>query len=67
MHKCYARTTANGTELPQVPWKVSAGNKRRREKQEEPTPQAKIQKISVAEVMNMEPTVQNPIWEEEDF
>jgi len=27
-HKCYAKTKANGTELPQAPWKVSAGNKR---------------------------------------
>ena len=65
-HKCYARTTTNGTELPQAPWMVWAGNKRQREG-EEPTPPTKIQKISAAEAMNMEPTIQDPIWEEEDF
>jgi len=64
-HKCYARTTINGTELPQALWTVSAGNKQRRE--EEPTPPAKVQKISAAEAMDAEPTVQGPIWEEEDF
>ena len=56
----------NGTELPQTPWMVSAGNKRQREG-EEPTPPTKVQKISVAEAMDTEPTFQDPIWEEEDF
>jgi len=66
-HKCYARTTANGTELPWAQWTASAGNKRRREGEEEPAPTAKAQKISAAEMMDMEPTIQSPIWEEEDF
>jgi len=66
LYKCYARATANGTELPQVPWKVSAGNKRRREENEEPTPPAKAPKISAVEVMDTEPTIQDSIWEEED-
>ena len=65
-HKCYAITTTNGTELPQAPWMVLAGNKRQREG-EEPTPPTKIQKISVAEAMDMGPTIQDPIWKEEDF
>jgi len=65
-HNCYARTTTNGTELPQAPWMVSAGNKRQR-KREEPTPTTKIPKISAAEAMDTEPTIQDPIWEEEDF
>jgi len=46
---------------------VSAGNKRRREGEEEPAPAAKSQKISAAEIMDTEPTIQDPIWEEEDF
>jgi len=66
-HKCYARTTTNSTELPQAPWMVSAGNKRRREGEEDSAPQAKIQKVLAAEAIDAEPTVQNPIWEEEDF
>jgi len=45
---------------------VSAGNKRQR-KREEPTPTTKIPKISAAEAMDTEPTIQDPIWEEEDF
>jgi len=66
-HKCYARTTAKGTELPQAPWMVSAENKRRREEEDDLAPQAKVQNISAMEVMDAEPTVPSSIWEEEDF
>ena len=67
MHKCYARTTTNGTELSQAPWMVSAGNKRQSEGEEDPAPRAKTQKVLAVEAIDIEPTVQNPIWEEEDF
>jgi len=54
-------------ELPQAPWIVSAGNKRQREEEEDPAPQAKTQKVSAAEAMDAEPTIQKRLWEEEDF
>jgi len=68
--KCYATSTKNRTTLPQAPWKVSAGNKRQRELEEEPALAAKVQKISAAEAMDIEPANQSPLWEDnskEDF
>jgi len=68
--KCYATSTKNWTTLPQAPWKVSAGNKHQRELEEEPALAAKVQKISAAEAMDIEPANQNPLWEDnskEDF
>jgi len=59
-------TTKNGTEHPQAPWKVSVGSKRRREEVGESTPTAKVPKISAAEAMEAEPTIQTPMWEEEE-
>jgi len=65
--KCFASTSAKGTSLPAVPWKIGAGTKRQREEEEDPAPRTKAQKISAADAMDTEPPVQNPIWEEEDF
>jgi len=56
-HKCYARTTAKGTELPQAPSMVSAGRKRGREEENDSAPKAKTQKVLAAEAMDAEPTV----------
>jgi len=63
--KCFASTTAKGTNLPTVPWKVAAGTKRAREPEEEapPAPEPKAQKTAALDVMDSE-----PLWaDEEDF
>jgi len=65
MAKCFANTTAKGTNLPAAPWKVAAGTKRAREPEEEatPVPAPKVQKTAALDVMDSE-----PLWaEEEDF
>ena len=63
--RCYAGTTKKGTTLPGTPWRVSAGRKRGREEEEDPTPAPKQQKVSAAEVMGVE-TI--PLWDSEsDF
>ena len=66
--QCYAATTLKETNLPTVPWKVSAGVKRQREPEEvdHPEPPPKIQKTAAVDVMEAD---LGPLWEseEEDF
>jgi len=65
MAKCFANTTAKGTNLPAAPWKVAAGTKWAREPEEEelPSPAPKVQKTAALDVMDSE-----PLWaDEEDF
>jgi len=63
--KYFAGTTAKGTSLPAVPWKIAAVTKRQREPKEEtpPAPAPKAQKTAALDVMDSE-----PLWaQEEDF
>jgi len=63
--KCFANTTAKGTNLPAAPWKIAAGTKRAQEPEEEapPAPAPKVQKTAAPDVMDSE-----PLWaDEEDF
>jgi len=65
MAKCFANTTAKGTNLPTAPWKIAAGTKRAREPEEEAAlaPAPKVQKTAALDVMDSE-----PLWaDEEDF
>jgi len=63
--KYFASTTAKGTDLPPLPWKIAAGTKRPHEPEEEALPalKPKAQKMAALDVMDSE-----PLWaEEEDF
>ena len=69
--KCYAGATNKGTPLPQAPWKVSAGTKRRREEEDRETddepsqPAQKQQKVGAVETMEISQL--DPWDEDSDF
>jgi len=68
---CFSFQTAQGTELPPAPWKVSAvakGKRKRSEEPEEPgeTPQAKQQKVAAVDTMETDAIAS--LWESDsDF